>query len=242
MSNPAVNIPPESGILLVDKPEEWTSHDVVNCVRRRFRIRKVGHCGTLDPAATGLLVLVLGRATKLSGRLSGQDKVYSGAMRLGIETDSQDRDGKVVAESDPSGVTREQLEDAFESFTGEILQVPPMVSAVKKDGRPLYKLARKGIEIEREPRPVTIHSLRLLGFDPPDVEFEVHCSKGTYVRTLCADIGKALGCGAHLHSLRRTRSGKFKLEDAVPVSEIKQWEMDQLLETIIPLVRVFQYL
>jgi len=242
MNNPAQSIPPESGILLVDKPSEWTSHDVVNCVRRRFRVKKVGHCGTLDPAATGLLVLVLGRATKLSGRLSGQDKVYSGTLRLGIETDSQDRDGKITAENDPGAITREQIEDVFQRFTGDIQQIPPMVSAVKKDGRPLYKLARKGIEIERDPRSVTIHSLELLDFRLPDVDFEVRCSKGTYVRTLCADIGRELGCGAHLAALRRNRSGKFKIEDAHTVDAIKQWEKEQLMEAIIPLVRVFQYL
>lgn len=242
MNNPAERVPPESGILLVDKPAEWTSHDVVNCVRRRFRVKKVGHCGTLDPAATGLLVLVLGRATKLSGRLSGQDKVYSGILRLGIETDSQDRDGKIVAEQDPSAITREQCEEVFERFTGEIQQIPPMVSAVKKDGRPLYKLARKGIEVEREPRDIMIHSLKLLDFRLPDVEFEVCCSKGTYVRTLCADIGRDLGCGAYLEALRRNRSGKFKIEDAYAMDAIKQWEREELMEAIIPLVRVFQYL
>jgi len=232
----------ESGILLVDKPVGWTSHDVVQFVRKRFRFRKVGHCGTLDPTATGLLVLVLGRATKLSARLTNQDKVYRGVMELGVETSTDDSEGEVIARRDASGVTRESLEEAFDRFTGEIEQIPPMTSAVKKGGRPLYKLARKGVEIDREPKRVVIHELQLLDFRPPEVEFELHCSKGTYVRTLCADIGRDLGCGAYLKTLRRLASGRFRVEDAVPVEDMKNWERDQVLAAMIPLERVFTYL
>lgn len=225
----------ESGILLIDKPAEWTSHDVVNCVRRRFRFRKVGHCGTLDPAATGLLVLLLGRATKLSQRLMNQQKIYAGTMRLGIETDSQDRDGKVVATGDIGGIAPEDVERVAATFVGEIMQVPPMVSALKKDGKPLYKLARKGQTVEREPRPVTIHRLTITAIRIPDVDFEVACSKGTYVRTLCADMGRKLGCGAYLHELRRLQSGFFDVKDAYTMEEVKTWEREQLLEAMIGL-------
>ena len=225
----------DSGILLIDKPPAWTSHDVVNCVRRRFRFRKVGHCGTLDPAATGLLVLLLGRATKLSQRLMNQDKVYAGTMRLGVETDSQDRDGEVIATGEVEGITPEDVERVAADFVGEIMQVPPMVSAVKKDGKPLYKLARKGQVVEREPRPVVVHRLTITDIRLPDVDFEVACGKGTYVRTLCADMGHALGCGAHLLALRRLRSGRFDVKDAHTMDQVKTWEREQLLEAMIGL-------
>ena len=240
--NDPQNTAEESGVLLVDKATGWTSHDVVQFIRRRFRFRKVGHCGTLDPTATGLLVVVIGRATKLSARFTNQDKTYQGIMTLGIETSTDDSEGEVVAEHDPSGVTKEDILRAFEQFTGEIEQIPPMTSAVKKGGRPLYKLARKGVEVEREPKRVVIHSLELLGFRPPDVEFQLHCSKGTYVRTLCADIGRTLGCGAYLKELRRLASGRFRVEDAVPVEDMKQWEREQVLDAMIPLDRIFAYL
>lgn len=232
----------ESGILLVDKPVAWTSHDVVNCVRRRFNVRKVGHCGTLDPAATGLLVLVLGKATQLSEKLSGQEKAYAGTMRLGIETDSQDSDGAVVATHDPAAVTPADIERACARYRGEIQQIPPMVSAIKKDGRPLYKLARRGIEVEREPRTITIHELQVDRIAMPDVEFHVACTKGTYVRTLCADIGKDLGCGAHLLGLRRLRSGKFDVSKAVTIDTIKSWERADLLKNMMSLAQLFPFL
>lgn len=232
----------ESGILLVDKPKQWTSHDVVNCVRRRFRIRKVGHGGTLDPNATGLLVVMLGYATKLSPRIGPLDKEYEGTMRLGIETDSQDVEGEIVAEKPVEGITEEDIRRVAAGYVGDILQVPPMVSAVKKDGKPLYKLARKGQEVEREPRPVTIHKLDITALNFPDVDLYVACSKGTYVRTLCHDMGRELGCGAHLLNLRRTRIGDFRLEDAYTMDTIKSWEREQLLEATISLDRVLNSL
>ncbi len=227
-------LPPfkESGVLLIDKPAEWTSFDVVNCVRGRFNVPKVGHCGTLDPAATGLLVLVLGRFTKLSGRFSGEDKTYESTILLGTQTDSQDMDGEVTAEHDYSAVTEEQFREIVTGFIGEQMQIPPMVSAKKQDGKRLYDLARKGVEVTREPVAINIKSIEITRFEPPYADFTVTCSKGTYIRTLCADIGEKLGCGACLYSLRRTASGAFGIADAVDIDTIKQWEQPELEEHI----------
>ncbi len=224
------HLPPmkENGIILVDKPKDWTSHDVVNFIRMRFNVPKVGHCGTLDPAATGLLVLVIGRFTKLSGKFSGEDKSYDATILLGTETDSQDMDGEIIAENDFSGITEDQFIDALALFHGKQEQLPPMVSAVKKDGKRLYDLARKGIEIEREPKEIEIHSIKMTKFYPPYADFTLTCSKGTYVRTLCSDLGKQLGCGGALFNLRRTKSGGFDLQDAVTVETLKEWEQDDL--------------
>ncbi len=208
------------GLLLVDKPPGMTSHDVVDRIRRNFRLRKVGHGGTLDPMATGLLVILLGRGTKLSNQIMGSDKTYEGTLRLGISTDSQDCDGQVVAERDPTAVTREALEAAMRKRVGDQMQTPPMVSAVKKDGVPLYKLARQGQTVEREARLIHVYEYRLLEFTPPTATFRLRCTKGTYVRTLVADIGEELGCGAHLSALRRTVSGPLKIEDATPLDRI----------------------
>ncbi|MDD5727170.1 MAG: tRNA pseudouridine(55) synthase TruB [Victivallales bacterium] len=216
------------GILLVDKPEGWTSFDVVNMVRNRFNIPKVGHCGTLDPAASGLLVLTLGKFTKLSSKFSGEDKVYQSDMLLGTETDSQDMDGEVIAENDYSRITEAQVREALAGFIGEQEQIPPMYSAKKQDGKRLYELARQGMEIEREAKLINIESLDISRIDPPHIEFTVKCSKGTYIRTLCADAGKKLGCGAVLFALRRTFSGSFSLADAVTVDTLKSWEQADL--------------
>lgn len=223
------------GLLLVDKPMDWTSHDVVNCIRSRFNLSKTGHCGTLDPIATGLLVLLLGHATKLQDRLMSEDKVYTGTMRLGVETDSEDRTGVVTATADASGVTPEQVRTIAARFLGPQQQTPPMVSAIKKDGKPLYKLARKGEVIERESRPIVIHALELSRIALPDVDFCVHCSKGTYIRTLCADMGRALGCGAHMLELRRESSGSFQVADAVNMDAIKSWELPEFVQHVQPL-------
>lgn len=224
------------GILLVDKPSGMTSHDVVNAVRSMFRIKKVGHGGTIDPSATGLLVILLGRATKLSERIMGGDKAYEGVLRLGASTTTQDADGEIVSQADPSGVTEEAMRAAMSSLTGDIYQVPPMVSALKKDGVPLYKLARKGVSVEREPRLVHIYSFQLDSFGVPDSKISVKCSKGTYVRTLCHDIGEKLGCGAHLASLRRTSSGKFRVEDAMAFADVKQLPRADLSKHVIPML------
>ena len=211
----------------MNKPATWTSFDVVNFVRSRFNVPKVGHCGTLDPAATGLLLLVLGKFTTLSGKLSGVDKQYTGTLTLGVETDSGDLDGKVIrrAETLPQ---EEEIRTAFESFKGKSMQMPPMFSAVKVGGKKLYELARQGKEIEREPRPITIHSLTVNRFELPEVDISVECSKGTYIRSLASDIGKDLGCGAMLNALRRTKSGKFEIAHAVSVDTIKTWEQADL--------------
>lgn len=208
------------GLLLVDKPPGMTSHDVVDRIRRTFRLRKVGHGGTLDPMATGLLVILLGRGTKLSNQVMGSDKTYEGTLHLGVATDSQDCDGTVLSERDASAVTREALEAEMKLRVGDLMQTPPMVSAVKKDGVPLYKLARQGQVVEREPRLIHVYEYRLLTFTPPTATFVLRCTKGTYVRTLVSDIGEALGCGAHLAALRRTVSGPLKIEDAVPLDRI----------------------
>lgn len=217
-----------SGVLLINKPKDWTSHDVVAFVRSRFNVPKCGHCGTLDPAASGLLVVVLGKFTKLSQKFSGEDKTYEGTILLGTETDSQDMDGNVIRQNDWSGVTEQQLRDAFASFVGDIEQIPPMVSAVKKDGARLYELARKGQEVEREPKQISIYSIDINRIALPYADFTVDCSKGTYIRTLCADVGAKLGCGAALYSLNRLRSGDFDLADAVNIEDVKQWTQDDL--------------
>ncbi len=224
---------PCSGVLLVDKPAEWTSHDVVNFVRGRFNVPKVGHCGTLDPAATGLLVLVLGKATKISQNLSGSDKVYEAVILLGKETDSLDMDGTVVAEKDYSKVTEAMVKKTVAKFVGNIMQTPPMVSAKKVGGKKLYELARKGKIIEREAVPVKIHFIDILKIELPYISVRVSCSKGTYVRSLASDIGNELGCGAVLYSLSRIKSGKYSLDNALSLEKLKEMTQDELGDIMI---------
>jgi len=224
------------GVLLVDKPENWTSHDVVAFVRRRFGIKKVGHAGTLDPLATGLLVLLLGKATKSSMQLSACDKEYFGALELGVQTESHDRHGKVTAEAPWEHVTLEAVRaKAAEQFTGDIVQVPPMVSALKHEGTRLYKLARQGKTVVRDGRPVTVHEFRFDKKEGKFIEFLAYVSKGTYVRTLVNDLGEALGCYATLARLRRLRSGSFKLEQSVTIDDLKNFTPVQLREKVLPL-------
>lgn len=212
------------GILLVDKPAGCTSHDLVDVVRRRFRFNKVGHCGTLDPLATGLVILTIERGTKIQDLLMSEDKFYEGTLRLGQVTDSQDADGKVVEERPVPALTREQIEAAFARFDGDFQQMPPMVSALKQGGVPLYKLARKGQVVERKLRPVHVYRHEVRDIAMPDVGFAVECSKGFYVRTYCHDIGEILGCGGHLAALRRTRSGNFEVANALTVERIRSIE------------------
>lgn len=221
------------GILLVDKPRDWTSHDVCAFVKKRFNIKKVGHAGTLDPLATGLLVLLLGHATKQSMTLTACDKDYEGVMELGVETDSHDRCGKVLSESDASGVTLEMVREKAKEFTGNIVQVPPMVSALKHKGVRLYKLARKGQEVHREGREVTVQVFDIRKQDGKFVSFFSSVSKGTYVRTLVHDLGKSLGCSATLAELRRSRSGIFTLEHAVTVDKLKEMTPDELRAKVL---------
>ncbi|NQT32782.1 MAG: tRNA pseudouridine(55) synthase TruB [Candidatus Omnitrophica bacterium] len=220
-----------SGILIVDKEKNMTSHDVVDMVRKRFGIKKVGHAGTLDPNATGVLVLLLGKATKLSQDLSGEDKEYIAMMKLGEKTTSGDSTGEITAvkRTEP---TVKSVKDVITSFIGETEQIPPMVSAKKVNGQRLYKLARKGIEIERKPNKINIMEIEILGIDIPLVEFRVLSSKGTYIRQLAEDIGEKLGCGAHLTELRRTRSGNFSLEAAVSFSDLMKMDKETLNENI----------
>lgn len=224
-----------NGIIIVDKPNGITSHDVVLFLRRRFGIKKVGHAGTLDPMATGVLVLLLGEATKLSNSFISDDKEYEGVLRLGIKTRTCDAEGEVLSTRDISGINDRTIRDTAASFIGTIDQVPPMFSALKRDGKKLYKLARKGIEIEREPRKVTIYELDIKNVELPDVWFKVGCSKGTYIRKLAEDIGDKIGCGAHLAALRRTRSGKFSIQDAVSFAALKDYGNYELKDRLIRL-------
>ena len=227
---------PESGLLLVNKPTGWTSHDVVNFVRRRFRFKKVGHCGTLDPSATGLLILVVGHATKVSEFLATEDKTYRTVMLLGSETDSHDADGETVKEYPWNHIDEAKVEETLNSYVGPQEQIPPMVSALKKDGKKLYELARKGIEVKRDPRPITIESIAINSIDLPEVDFTVRCSKGTYVRTLCHDIGKSMDSGAHMKSLIRLQSGGFDLKDSFEIEEqMKKWDREEFLKNLITL-------
>lgn len=216
------------GILLVDKPLQWTSHDVVGCVRGRTREKKVGHAGTLDPLATGLLVLLLGKSTRLSASLMSDSKEYIGTITLGIRTDTDDREGKVLETHDASTITREEILEAIKSFTGPIKQVPPAYSAVKKDGQKLYDLARKGIAITVPPKSVTVEAFEMTGYKNPEFSFRIACSKGTYIRSLARDLGIKLGCGGSLSSLVRTRSGKYHLKDAVSGEALKRMTADEI--------------
>jgi len=209
-------------VLIIDKPRGLTSHDVVARVRRMTRTQKVGHAGTLDPAATGVLVLLLGKATRLAQFFVDLEKGYRGRVVLGATTNTQDAEGRVESTGDVSGVTREQIESAFAAFEGESEQIPPMVSALKREGTPLYVLARRGEVVERAPRPITIRELTILSVEMPEVEFEMTCSRGTYVRTVAADIGERLGCGGHLWRLVRTAVGPFRLDDATPLAKLAE--------------------
>ena len=226
------------GVLLVDKAEGMTSHDVVALIRRKLEIRKVGHCGTLDPIATGLLLLTLGRGTKIQDLLMSEDKEYVGTMTLGITTNTQDREGEVVDQRAVPPLQKEQVLAAFDKFRGDFYQMPPMVSAIKRDGVPLYKLARQGKVVEREPRLVHVYRYSVDKIEPPDIDFTVLCSKGFYVRTYVHDIGEALGCGAHLKNLRRSKSGRFDVENAVSVDQIKNAPREEILERILTLPEV----
>ena len=202
---------PLSGVLLVDKDPDMTSHDVVAVARRCLGERKIGHCGTLDPMATGMLILVVGNATKIQDLLMAEDKEYVGTATLGSTTSSQDKEGEVLETRPVPNLTLDEVKAAFDSLKGDFHQMPPMVSAIKKDGVALYKLARQGKVVERDPRLVRVFDYEITRFESPEIDFRVVCSKGFYVRTYAHDIGQKLGCGAHLSALRRTRSGHFKL-------------------------------
>lgn len=227
-----------SGVLLVDKSPDMTSHDVVAIARRSLGTKKIGHCGTLDPMATGLLMLVVERATKIQDLLMSEDKEYEGTLTLGATTSTQDRQGEVLETKDVPAFTAEEIDAAFGAFTGDFEQIPPMVSAIKKGGVPLYKLARKGQEVVREPRPVNVSKYEVRRIGLPEVDFTVHCSKGFYVRTYAHDIGAKLGCGAHLSALRRTRSGRFTLERAVTIDQLKTAPREDLWKAMVSLAEI----
>lgn len=239
-ARPPLMEPAPEGVLLVDKDPGFTSHNAVALCRRILNTKKVGHCGTLDPMATGLLMVVIGKATKLQDRLMGEDKEYTATLKLGIETNSQDADGEVVAVKPTDGITGQDVRAAFDHFLGAFEQVPPMFSAVKINGVPCYKLARKGKEVERKARPVQVYDYDITRIDlaAAEVDFRVHCSKGFYVRTYAHDIGQQLGCGAHLTALRRTRSGCFRVGDAITVPELKAGTREELLRRLLPVARV----
>ena len=223
------------GILLVDKAEGMTSHDVVALARRQLGTKKIGHCGTLDPIATGLLLLTVGRGTKVQDLLMSEDKEYVGTFVFGVTTDTQDREGEVIQKRPVPQLDESQMRAAFEKFRGDFYQLPPMVSAKKHRGVPLYKLAREGKVIEREPRLVHVYRYTIDRIELPEIDFSVLCSKGFYVRTYVHDIGETLGCGAHLKSLRRTKSGRFDVINAITVDEIKNAPREELLKRMLSL-------
>lgn len=211
-----------SGVLVVDKPVGLTSHDVVKIIRRGTGIRRAGHTGTLDPRASGVLVVLIGPAVRLSEWVSEADKRYMATIRLGTTTDTYDADGRVTATAPWENITEEEFAAMLKEFEGEILQAPPPYSAVHVKGRRAYELARQGKKVDLEPRKVHVYSLELLEWAPPEVVVDVHCSSGTYVRSLAHEIGQRLGCGAHLVGLRRTKAGRFTLREAVPLRRLQE--------------------
>ena len=228
-----------NGILLMDKPADWTSHDVVAKLRGILHERRIGHSGTLDPMATGLLVVFVGRATRAVEFAEAQEKCYLAGLRLGVVTDTLDTTGTVLRRTTPR-VTREELEAVLPAFRGEIRQIPPMYSAIKRNGQKLYQLARKGEEVAREPRAVTIHRLEIAGESAGDFLLDIQCSKGTYVRSLCADIGERLGCGGAMSSLCRTAAGSFRCEDAHTLEEVAAaMEMGRMNGLLLPTDSLF---
>ena len=212
-----------NGIVIVDKPQGWTSQDVTARLRRVFNTRRIGHGGTLDPMATGVLPVFVDRATRGVEFFEHAGKTYETVLRLGLTTDTEDITGTVLTQASVS-VTREQVEEALRHFRGEIMQIPPMYSALKINGQKLCDLARKGREVERQPRPITIHELTLLAMEEDEIRLRVRCSKGTYIRTLCKDIGEVLGCGGCMAALRRVSAGEYTIEEAVPLQELLESE------------------
>ena len=231
MNNPAN---PFDGILLIDKPAGPTSHDIVDRVRRKLKMRRVGHAGTLDPAATGLLIILVGKATKISQYLMSLDKVYKGSLTFGIVTDSHDGDGEIIEENEVPDMSADEVGAYMKPFVGDQYQTPPMFSAKKQGGVPLYKLARKGKTVEREPRFIRVREFDLVRYAKPKLSFVIHTSKGTYVRTLAHDLGGKVGCGAHLSALRRTEIERFSIKDAVALDEFETYGQDELQRALIP--------
>ncbi|MGZ0656811.1 tRNA pseudouridine(55) synthase TruB [Coraliomargarita sp. W4R53] len=235
MSQP-INDAPE-GILLVDKPQGITSHDVVAKMRRVFHMKKVGHAGTLDPMATGMLLILIGKATKASQYLMSMDKEYAGRVKLGVITDSQDADGEITEERPVPELTEEQVKAEMKTFMGDQYQTPPMFSAKKINGQKLYKLARQGITVPREPRVIHISRFDITKFELPEISFIVGTSKGAYVRTIAHDLGERFGCGGHLNELRRTAVGQFRIENASTIEELENMAPSTLRKQLIPVIQ-----
>lgn len=222
------------GVLLVDKPSDHTSHDVVARLRRKLNMKRIGHAGTLDPMATGLMILLIGKATKISQYLISLDKAYEGTVELGKVTDSQDADGEVLETRPVRALSEADVRAAMAGFLGDQYQMPPMYSAIKIDGVPLYKNARKGVEVEREPRFIRVMSFELTRFALPHFDFKLRCTKGTYVRTIAHDLGQKLGCGGHLSALRRTSTDKFDIADALTLDQIEALSLPEIEKRLIP--------
>ena len=226
-----------NGIVIIDKPQGWTSQDVTARLRRVFNTRRIGHGGTLDPMATGVLPVFVGRATRGVEFFEHADKTYETVLRLGLTTDTEDISGNVLTQQD-AFVTGEELEAVLEKFRGDILQVPPMYSALKINGQKLVDMARKGKTVERQPRPITIHELTLLGMEAEGIRLRVRCSKGTYIRTLCKDIGEALGCGGCMAALRRVQAGEYTIDEAVPLLQLlEETEPEKFLRPVDTMFR-----
>lgn len=223
------------GVLLVDKPTDHTSHDVVARLRGKLQMKKIGHAGTLDPMATGLLIMLIGKATRISQYLISLDKEYTGTIEFGKITDSQDAEGRVMETRPVPPMSRAEVEQAMQGFLGDQYQMPPMYSAIKIDGVPLYKKARKGEEVEREPRFIRVSGFELTGFELPRIDFRLRCSKGTYVRTIAHDLGQKLGCGAHLAALRRTATDKFNVSQALTLDQIMSMSLPEIEQRLIPM-------
>ncbi|HVU18234.1 MAG TPA: tRNA pseudouridine(55) synthase TruB [Candidatus Didemnitutus sp.] len=222
------------GVLLVDKPGGMTSHDVVYRLRRKLAMQRIGHAGTLDPMATGLLVMLVGKATKISQYLISLDKVYEGEITLGVTTNSQDAEGEVMETRPVPPLNEADVRAAMSGFLGDQYQTPPMFSAVKIDGVALYKRARQGEEVEREPRFIRVASFELQSFNSPKITFRLACTKGTYVRTIANDLGAKLGCGGHLSALRRMASGKFGIEQCLTLAQIQEMPLPEIEKRLIP--------
>ncbi|MAD22858.1 MAG: tRNA pseudouridine(55) synthase TruB [Verrucomicrobiales bacterium] len=227
------------GILLIDKPAGPTSHDIVDIIRNSYRIKKVGHCGTLDPAATGLLTILLGKATKLSEKLMSDDKVYVGSLKLGETTNTYDAEGQIESHKQVPHLSIDTLQEEANKFLGDQMQIPPMVSAIKINGTPLYKLARKGQKVDRKERFIHLYKFIISEYKPPFAWFKIACTKGTYIRSLAHDFGNSLGCGGHLSGLRRTVSGKFKVSNATTLEELTSLSPSDLNKRVIPILKTF---
>jgi tRNA pseudouridine55 synthase len=233
-------VPPKEldGVLLVDKPTDHTSHDVIARLRGKLKMKRIGHAGTLDPMATGVLVVLVGKATRASQYLMSLDKEYAGTIKLGQVTNTQDAEGEVLETRPVPVLTEAEVKAAAQSFVGDQYQMPPMYSAIKIDGVPLYKSARKGEEIEREPRFVRVSSFEITRFASPEIDFLLRCTKGTYVRTIAHDLGAKLGCGGHLSALRRTATGKFGVAQCLTLDQIQAMTLPEIEKRLLPVYEV----